>query len=162
VDRHRNNKLKTFLWLVVQGKLHAAVWYLTKQEKGGVLLPDDRDEKTGETILDVLQSKHPDARAPDTSVMEEYDTLPDLVEIGKSSIKWLGKLQAVLDQWVRIWLLSSDGYFDLVEQANNFVKRWRNIQVGWPTKIHHGPRTELFGYHNVWHETKVQEKESVQ
>ena len=30
--------------------------------------------------MDVLQSKHPDSRVPDTSVMEEYDTLPDLVE----------------------------------------------------------------------------------
>jgi xanthine dehydrogenase molybdopterin-binding subunit B len=50
-------------------------------EKGGALLPEDKDDKTGDTVLDVLQSKHPAARVPDTSIMEEYNTLPDFVEI---------------------------------------------------------------------------------
>jgi hypothetical protein len=72
---------KTFARLVLQGKLCAAVRYLTEREKGGVLLPEDRDDKTGDSVLDVLQTKHPSARVPDTSVTEVSGTLPDLVEI---------------------------------------------------------------------------------
>jgi hypothetical protein len=45
------------------------------------LLPDDLDTKTNEPIIDVLWSKHPDARVPDISVLEKYETLPDLVAL---------------------------------------------------------------------------------
>ena len=30
-------------------------------KKGGVLMPDDIDEKTSDSVEDVLKSKHPDA-----------------------------------------------------------------------------------------------------
>jgi hypothetical protein len=54
---------------------------LTEREKGGVLLPGDTDEKTGENIFDVLKSKHPDAVIPDPSEMEDYEILPDFVDL---------------------------------------------------------------------------------
>jgi hypothetical protein len=47
----------------------------------GVLPPDDLDWKTNEPSIDVLRSKHPNARIPDISVLEEYEILPDLVEV---------------------------------------------------------------------------------
>jgi hypothetical protein len=72
---------KTFSRLVLQGKLRSAVRYLTEREKGGIMLPDEIDEKTGDTVLEVLQSKHPESRVPDISLMEEYDSLPDFVEL---------------------------------------------------------------------------------
>jgi hypothetical protein len=37
--------------------------------------------KTGKNIFDVLQSKHPAARFPEASKMEDYDTLIDFVDL---------------------------------------------------------------------------------
>jgi hypothetical protein len=39
------------------------------------------DAKTGETTIDVLHSKHPDARVPDISDFDMYDILPDFIEL---------------------------------------------------------------------------------
>ena len=39
------------------------------------------DSKTHEPVIDVLKSKHPDARVLDASVLEDYKTLPNLVEL---------------------------------------------------------------------------------
>jgi hypothetical protein len=74
-------RAKTYARLVLQGKLRAAVRWLTEREKGGVLLPDDLDSKTNEPVIDVLRSKHPDARVPDVSVLEAYEILPDLQDV---------------------------------------------------------------------------------
>jgi hypothetical protein len=38
---------------------------LTEQEKEGIVLPDKTDVKNGDTVLEALQSKHPESRAPD-------------------------------------------------------------------------------------------------
>jgi hypothetical protein len=48
----------------MQGKLHAAVHWITEREMGGILLPDERDGKTGDTVQ-VIKSKRPEARIPD-------------------------------------------------------------------------------------------------
>jgi hypothetical protein len=74
-------RAKTYARLVLQGKLRAAVRWLTEREKGGVLLPSDLDSKTNEPVIDVLRSKHPDAKVPDISVLEEYETVPDFVDL---------------------------------------------------------------------------------
>ena len=52
-----------------------------RSTEGGVLLPNDLDAKTNEPVIDVLKSKHPDARVPDVSTFEDYETLSDLVEL---------------------------------------------------------------------------------
>jgi hypothetical protein len=86
---------KTFSRLMLQGKLRA-VRCLTKREKGGVLLPDDTDDKTGDTAREVLESKYPELRAPDISMLEEHDTAPDFVELDltvetvEKVARWLG------------------------------------------------------------------------
>jgi hypothetical protein len=55
---------------------------VSEREKGGVLLPDNVDEKTGERIIgDVIQSKHSDARVPDASELEDYKIRPDFVDL---------------------------------------------------------------------------------
>ncbi len=77
-QEQRANK---FAKLVLQGKLRSAVRWLTGRKKGGVLLPDDVDEKTGESVIDVLRSKHPDARVPDASELEDYEVTPDFVDL---------------------------------------------------------------------------------
>jgi hypothetical protein len=39
------------------------------------------DEKTNTSVLEVLQSKHPDARMPAVEDLEDHDKLPDFVEL---------------------------------------------------------------------------------
>ncbi len=45
---------KTFHQKMLRGNVRGAVKYLTEREKGGVLLPDDTDEKTGRPVKEVL------------------------------------------------------------------------------------------------------------
>jgi hypothetical protein len=40
--------------------VRGAVRYLTEWEKGGVLMPTDMDAKSGDTVAEVLLSKHPE------------------------------------------------------------------------------------------------------
>ena len=39
------------------------------------------DEKTGDTVLDVLKSKHPPARMPDEADLPEYAEIPEFIEV---------------------------------------------------------------------------------
>jgi hypothetical protein len=45
------------------------------------LLPSEIDDKTGDTVEEVLLSKHPAARVPDAAKMPEYPEVPDLVDL---------------------------------------------------------------------------------
>jgi hypothetical protein len=53
---------------------------LTERSKVGVLLPNDTDEKTGNSVIEVLESKHPDARISDFSKLKKYPTTPEFAE----------------------------------------------------------------------------------
>ena len=66
---------------MLRGDLRGAVKYLTETEKGGVLMPDDIDEKTGDSVAQTLKSKHPDARTPETPSLFDYPTTPDFVDV---------------------------------------------------------------------------------
>jgi hypothetical protein len=74
-------RTKTFHQKVLRGNIRGAVRYLTEREKGGILYPDDTDEKSGTSVISVLESKHPDARIPDADAMPAYPTLPDFVDL---------------------------------------------------------------------------------
>jgi hypothetical protein len=74
-------RTKTFHQKVLRGNLRGAVRYITEREKGGILYPDDIDEKSGDTIQSVLESKHPDARTPGVDALTGYPFLPDLVDL---------------------------------------------------------------------------------
>jgi hypothetical protein len=66
----------------LQGKLQAVVHWITKQEKGRILLLDDIDAKTGYTNMELLQSKHPDAQhMPDACDLKVYGNTPDFIEL---------------------------------------------------------------------------------
>jgi hypothetical protein len=56
--------------------------YITNQEeKGDIMLPDNINKKTGDSVIDVLKSKHPDARIPTISSLPGYTTIPDYVDL---------------------------------------------------------------------------------
>jgi hypothetical protein len=66
---------------MLKGDVRGAVKYLTELQKGGVLLPDDIDEKTRLSVLEVLRSKHPYTTPPVLSSIHLYDVTPDLCDL---------------------------------------------------------------------------------
>ena len=50
--------------------------WITEREKGGVLQPDDHCTKTGERVMEVLCTKHPDARPPLAACLDAYPNNP--------------------------------------------------------------------------------------
>ena len=70
------HRAKTFNGLVLRGKLRTAVRWITKREKGGVLQPDDHCTKTGERVMEVLRTKHPDARPLLAASLDVYPNNP--------------------------------------------------------------------------------------
>ena len=45
------------------------------------MLPGDIDAKTGDTVREALEFKHPEPRVLDISVIEKHDTVPGFVEL---------------------------------------------------------------------------------
>ena len=80
-----NQRAKIFNRKMLRGDLRGAVKYMTETEKGGVLMPDDIDEKTGNSVAQTLESKHPDARIPETSSLFDYPSTPDFVDLDITS-----------------------------------------------------------------------------
>jgi hypothetical protein len=57
--------------------VQGAVRFLTQREKGGMIMPGNKDEKTGDTVASVLQSKHPeDVRGLWTLLCSQYMKTP--------------------------------------------------------------------------------------
>jgi hypothetical protein len=66
---------------MLSGRPRQAVRHLTGRETGGILDPDEIDEKSGKRVLEILQSKHPGLRIPDPSAFETYTKVPDAVPV---------------------------------------------------------------------------------
>ena len=45
--------------MVIEGKLRQAMRWVSNRDGRGVLHPDDVDSKSGKTVVEVLESKHP-------------------------------------------------------------------------------------------------------
>ena len=67
---------KTYHSLVLHRKLRTAVRWITEQEKGGVLLPEEKCMKKGEQVMEVMRTKHPDARPPPAASLDAYPNNP--------------------------------------------------------------------------------------
>jgi len=104
---------------VLSGKLRSAIRQLTDRDKGGVFAPDDKCTKTGKPVLQVLQSKHPDAREPDNigtpgGAFEKYPNTPtcvdahisiDVIEEISSKLSGAAGPDGVDSSALRAWLL---------------------------------------------------------
>ena len=53
-----------------------AVRFITEQETGGVLHPEEMRTKTREMVMEVLRTKHPDARPMSAASMDTYPDQP--------------------------------------------------------------------------------------
>lgn len=72
-------RAKTFHNKVLRGNLRSAVRYITEREKGSILYPDDRDEKSGKPVKEALADKHPSSRRADPTKLPAYNSTPHLV-----------------------------------------------------------------------------------
>ena len=70
------HQAQTYHSLVVRGKLHMVVRWITKRETGGVLHPGDRCTKTGDRVIKVLHAKHPEAQTPTSTSLDLYPDRP--------------------------------------------------------------------------------------
>ena len=77
----KEQRAKIFNRKMLRGDVRGAVRYLTERDKGGVLMPDDIDEKSGDSVADVLASKHPDARTPEALSLHQCKITPDFVDV---------------------------------------------------------------------------------
>ena len=76
------HRAKTFHGLVLRGELRKAVRWITEIKKGGVLQPDDHCTKAGERVMEVLRTKHPDARPPSAASLDIYPkNQPEMVPV---------------------------------------------------------------------------------
>ena len=76
------HRAKTYHSLVLRRKLRTAVRWITEQEKWGVLLPKDKYMNTGERVMEVLRTIHPDARPPSAACLDAYpNNLPEMVSV---------------------------------------------------------------------------------
>ena len=76
-----DQRARIFHRKMLRGDVRGAVRYLTDRGKGGILMPADTDEKSGDSVETVLKSKHPDARTPTAENLQKYTNLPDFVDI---------------------------------------------------------------------------------
>ena len=71
-DETKEHWAKTYHSLVLLGKLRTAMRWRTEREKGGVLLPEDKCTKTGESVMEVLYTKNPDACPLSAASLDTY------------------------------------------------------------------------------------------
>ena len=99
-EEHRAN---TYHILVLRGKLQTAVRCITELETGGMLQPADMFTKTGERVMEVLCTTHPDALPPTAASLDTYPDLPpELVplEITNYTVtEVVGQLSGVSGPW---------------------------------------------------------------
>ena len=74
-------RAKIFHAKMLRGDIRGAIRYLTESEKGSILQPSDTDAKSGESVGDVLRSKHPAARVPDVDLLHSYPETPAFVDV---------------------------------------------------------------------------------
>ena len=72
-------RAKVFNSLLCRGNVRAAIRYISEREKGGIFLPGNTDDKTGEEITVVLESKHPEGRDVEPSKMPIFDSCLEMM-----------------------------------------------------------------------------------
>ena len=81
---------KTYHSLVLRGKLWTAVRLIMKRETSRVLQPGDRCTKTGDRVMEMPRTKHPDTSTPTSASLYSYPgRTPELtpVDITEDTVK---------------------------------------------------------------------------
>ena len=118
-----------------------------------LLVPDDADDKTGDTAREASESKHPESRAPDVSMLEERDTAPDLLIQMSPRMpprKWLDGFEAAEVREGPAHQTCNVGCCASERPAHNFAKQWQSSCVGRPVTIRLGQRIMLSEQERWW------------
>ena len=67
--------------VIYRGKLISVIRYASEREKGEILMPGDVDEKAGDLVSEVLESKHPIGRDVEISSLLIFESCPELINI---------------------------------------------------------------------------------
>jgi hypothetical protein len=67
------------------GELRSALCYISDTECGGLLYPDDLDQKTQTSIGEVLLAKHHPMQDPGPAAMKDYDEVSDFIDLDITS-----------------------------------------------------------------------------
>ena len=76
------NNARAYTSLLLRGKLSSAVQWITDRERGSIFQMVDTHTNTGETVLPVLRSKHPEARPETAAILYRYEgDPPEMVQL---------------------------------------------------------------------------------
>ena len=64
------HRSQTYHSLVLRGKLRNAVRWITEREMGGAIQPGYRCTKTGYRVMEVIRTKHLEARKPTAASLD--------------------------------------------------------------------------------------------
>jgi hypothetical protein len=133
--------IHVFSGMILRGKIREAVRFITdRSETGGILHPDD-DAGKGKTVLEVLETKHPEQREPDNEAFIDCENLPILIDIDVTAehiLKTAGSLSggvgvSALDasQWQNLLLKHGGASEKLRESMAAITRRLANSIVEW-------------------------------
>ena len=81
-EESKEHRAQTYHSLVLQWKLQTAVRWIKERETGGILQTRERCTKTGERVMEVLRTKHLEARPPTAASLDSYpDRPPEIVSV---------------------------------------------------------------------------------
>ena len=66
------HRAQTYQSLVLRGKLRTEVRWITETETARVIQPGDKCKKMGDRVMEVLRTKHPEARTPTAASLDSY------------------------------------------------------------------------------------------
>jgi hypothetical protein len=137
-------RIKTFHQKALCGNIWGAIRCCTEQEKGGIIYPDNIDEKTGTTVQSALESKHPDARTLGANVLTNYPFLSNFVDLNitEDSIKVTAVTCPEAQGWEEwIPMCCNSGCCTLGKPVGTFGKPPPIWWIGLPIPSHHGLTT---------------------
>jgi hypothetical protein len=116
---------------MLRGDVRGAVGSPTERDEGGVLMPDDIDEKSGDSVAEVLDSKHPDARTPAAlSPLHQCNTAPEKVAPRLSGGAGVGGTNShALQHWLLRFGVASSNLRSVVAKLAEWLS---NDFLPWP------------------------------
>jgi hypothetical protein len=145
-------RVKIFREKMLKGDVQGAVKCLNENEKGGVLLTDGIDEKTGLSVKQVLLPKYPDTTASPLYSLHPYDGMPGFssVDVTHETIEQVARnlsgsssLGGVHSHALSHWLLEFDNASETICHAlANFINwmdkslpPWTVYRVMWTGRL---------------------------
>ena len=126
--------VRVFQRLLLQGKIWDATnFVLNSTRKGGNLEPESIDPKTGLDVKTVLERKHPPKSKPSNIAMEEYNSLPALIDIDVSEetvLNVVKRLKGSRGPGGTTMRLCRTGYCGTVKSAKIYARPFPHLQSG--------------------------------